>query len=278
MQSTRDIRRKIRTVRNIQQICKAMKTVSSIKLRKAEERFKQAQPYAAALQQVVFRLGGIEASHPLLEVREVKRTGIVAISADKGLAGSYNATIVREAFRLVREVRQTGEVGVAPIGRRITDAFRRAGLTAASSISPMGTMPEFRTYAVLADLIADLYIRGEWDRVYIVYNQFGKGVVTQQLLPIEATGEVTGPTDFIFEPNPEAILEQLLPRYLRTLVFSAVLAGVAAEHAARVAAMSLATENADELIGQLTMDYNKSRQSGITRELTDIVGAAEALT
>ena len=275
MQSTQDIQRKIRTVRNIQQICRAMKTVSSIKLRKAEERFRQAQPYADALQQAVFSLAGVEGNHPLLEIREVQRTGVVAISADKGLAGSYNTNIIREATTLVRSL---GEVGVIPLGRRITENFRRHEFAIEASISPLGSMPEFRGIAILADQIGDLYTSGSFDRVLLVYNRFGKGVVTEQLLPIEPIGAEETPGDFIFEPNPDAILQQLLPRYLRTLLYSSVLSAIAAEHAARVAAMSLATENADDLISQLTMDYNKSRQSAITRELTDIVGAAEALT
>jgi len=274
MLSTLDIRRKIRTVNNIQQICKAMKTVSSVKLRKAEERYRQAQPYADALQRVVASLGGLEIDHPLLEMRDVKRSGVVAVSADKGLAGSYNANIAREA---ITQARSMSEVGVVPIGRRITDVFRRQGFTTEGGISPLGTVPEFRAIAALADHIGDLYIQGAWDRVYLVYHRYGKGVVTEQLLPIQPLGEEKAPGDFIFEPNPQAILAGLLPRYLRTLLFTAVLSASAAEHAARVAAMSLASENAAELIDTLTMDYNKSRQAAITRELGDIVGASEAM-
>lgn len=273
MLSTQDIRRKIRTVKNIQQICKAMKTVSSVKLRKAEERYRQAQPYADALQRVVNQLGGAALTHPLLEVRDVKRTGVVAISADKGLAGSYNTNIVREAIVRARAV---GEVGVVPIGRRVTDAYRRLGFTMEGSLWPIGE-PDYRSIAALADQIGDLYVQGAWDRVYLVYHRHGKGVITEQLLPIQPPGEQEGQSDFIFEPNPAAILEQLLPRYLRTLLFTAVLSANAAEHAARVAAMSLASENAEELIDTLTMDYNKSRQAAITRELGDIVGASEAM-
>jgi len=273
MLSTRDIRRKIRTVNNIQQICKAMKTVSSVKLRKAEERYRQAQPYADALRRVVASLGGLEIDHPLLEIREVKRSGLVAVSADKGLAGSYNANIAREA---ITRARALGEVGVAPIGRRITDVFRRQGYTREGGISPLGAVPDFRAIAGLADHIGDLYIQGAWDRVELVYHRYGKGVVAEQLLPIQPIGEETA-GDFIFEPNPRAILEGLLPRYLRTQLFTAVLSASAAEHAARVAAMSLASENAADLIDTLTMDYNKSRQAAITRELGDIVGASEAM-
>jgi F-type H+-transporting ATPase subunit gamma len=274
MLSTRDILRKIRTVRNIQQICRAMKTVSSIKLRKAEERIQAARPYADALADVVGSLGGGEATHPLLMQREVRRTGVVAISADKGLAGSYNTNIVREATRLVQA---QGDALTVPIGRKMTDAFRKAGFPQYTAISPIGATPEFRTYAALADGIGAQYIAGVWDRVLLIYTQFNGGIVTQQLLPIVPQAGRDAYHDFLYEPSQERILEQLLPRYLRTLVYTAVLSSVAAEHAARVAAMSLATENAEELIATLTMDYNKSRQAAITGELGDIVGAAEAL-
>lgn len=275
MLSTRDIKRKIRTVRNIQQICKAMKTVSSIKLRKAEEAYRQAQPYAAALQRVVARLGGIDASHPLLEVRdEIKRTGLVAISADKGLAGSYNGNIIREAANLIR---QTANLEGAPIGKRITEAFRRMQVPVELAVSPLGTTPDYRQIAAMADHVSDQYTSGAWDRVYLLYHRFGEKVVVEQLLPLVPPEEEEGGGDFLFEPGPEAILQTLLPRYIRTLVFTAALSASASEHAARVSAMTLATENADELIGDLTLEYNKSRQAAITRELLDIVGAAEAL-
>ena len=275
MLSTRDIKRKIRTVRNIQQICRAMKTVSSIKLRKAEERVLAARPYADALRQIVLNLGGAgETSHPLLQVREVNRVEVVAISADKGLAGSFNANLVREAVRQVRALQQPLTV---TIGRKVSDTFRREGFDIQTSISPMGGNPEYRVFAALADQIGTDFISGVVDQVDLVYAQFGGKVTTVQLLPIIPPEGESSNTNFIFEPNPEAILEQLMPRYLRTVLYTAVLSSVAAEHAARVAAMSLATENADDLIVKLTMDYNKSRQATITGELTDIVGSAEAL-
>ena len=275
MLSTRDIQRKIRTVRNIQQICRAMKTVSSIKLRKAEERILAARPYADALRAMVMNLGDIgDIEHPLLATRDVERAGVVAISADKGLAGSFNTNVVRDASNLVRARQQ---VRTIPIGRKMTDAFRRNGFVIDTAFSPIGSAPEFGEFAALADYIGDRYLQGVWDRVELVYTQYGGRVVILQLLPIIPPEEEELPKDFIFEPSPAVILDQLLPRYLRTILYTAVLSSVASEHAARVSAMSLATENADELITSLTMEYNKSRQAMITNELTDIVGAAEAL-
>lgn len=273
MLSTRDIQRKIRTVRNIQQICRAMKTVSSIKLRKAEERILAARPYADAMRGMVAGLTDGEVSHPLLAVRDVRRTLVIAISADKGLAGAYNTNLIRETLAVVRAQH---EAVLLPIGRKIADVVRRMGLATEAVINPLGGEPQFRTFAVLADQVGQLYAREQIDRVVLIYSRFGGGIETQQLLPIVAPEQgATG--DAIYEPSPSAILEQLLPRYLRTMLYTAVLSAVAAEHAARVAAMSLATENADEVIGKLTMDYNKSRQSAITSELVDIVGAAESL-
>jgi len=275
MLSTRDIQRKIRTVRNIQQICRAMKTVSSIKLRKAEERILAAQPYAQALRGMVLRLGGADYTHPLLEVRdEVRKTGIVAISADKGLAGSYNANLIREATNLVR---RSGNTVTFPLGRKVADAFRREKFPVDTILSPLGPSPEFRTIAALADHIGAMYGRGELDRVELVYSAYSSRVTVEQLLPILPPAEEEPIGSFIYEPSEGAVLEQILPRYLRIVLYTAVLSAIAAEHAARVAAMSLATENANDLINRLTMDYNKSRQAGITNELTDIVGAAEAL-
>ncbi|HEY3377392.1 MAG TPA: ATP synthase F1 subunit gamma [Armatimonadota bacterium] len=275
MLSTRDIQRKIRTVRNIQQICRAMKTVSSIKLRKAEERILAARPYADALRTMVMRIGqSVDYPHPLLQARDISRYGVVAISADKGLAGSFNANLLRDAVNLVKSREQ---VRVVSVGRKVTDAFRRQEFEVDTAVSPLGNAPEFRAIAALADHIGDQFIQGVWDRVDLIFTQFGGRVETLQLLPIVPPNEGPISGDVIFEPSPVTILDQLLPRYLRTVLYTAVLSSVAAEHAARVAAMSLATENADDLINRLTMDYNKSRQATITGELTDIVGAVEAL-
>jgi F-type H+-transporting ATPase subunit gamma len=199
---------------------------------------------------------------------------VVAISADKGLSGSFNTNLIREASNLVRSMMN---VRTVTIGRKVTDAFRRQGFDNVAAISPLGNTPEYRAIAALADQLGEMFVRGEWDRVDLVFTQFGGRVNTIQLLPIDPPAGQEPSGDFIFEPNAEEILNQLLPRYLRTVLYTAVLSSVAAEHAARVAAMSLATENADELISSLTMQYNKSRQATITGELTDIVGAAEAL-
>jgi len=278
MLSTRDIKRKIRTVRSIQQITQAMKTVSSIKLRRAEQRIRAARPYAEQLSLLLGRLAAGELEHPFLVPRPVQAAGLVLITADKGLAGSFNANLVRAAVLRLRELPNPG---VITLGRRGTDAMRRLGFRVQGSLSPLGAEPRAAEVAPLADQVGELYLAGVWDQVEVVYAHYYGGtrvaVVTQQLLPVVRPAQVERVGEYIYEPAPEALLALLMPRYLRTQVHTAVLDSLASEHAARVTAMTLATDNAEDLIGQLTVQYNKARQSAITRELLDIVLAAEAL-
>jgi F-type H+-transporting ATPase subunit gamma len=278
MLSTRDIQRKIRTVINIQKITKAMKTVSNIKLRKAEERIKASGPYADALRGLVSRLDAGDSNHPLLRTRDIKNVLIVSVSADKGLAGSYNSTIIKET---VASAKKWESQGVAPlmitIGRKVTDSIRRSGYTVQTTLSPLCSHPEFSIISALADHIGQLYTEEKVDYVELIYTRFGEKAVNIPLLPLLPPTDEEPTGNYLFEPNSEEILQELLPRYLRTMLFTAVISSVASEHAARVAAMSLATENADEMITDLTLEYNKSRQAAITTELGDIVGAAEAL-
>ncbi|MEI6520737.1 MAG: ATP synthase F1 subunit gamma [bacterium] len=278
MLSTRDIQRKIRTVINIQKITKAMKTVSNIKLRKAEERIRAASPYADALRGLVSRLDASDSNHPLMQRRNVQNVLVIAISADKGLAGSYNSTIIKEA---VATAKKWESENITPqmltVGRKVSDSIRRHGYEINSTLSPLGSSPEFSTIAALADYVGQLYIEQKIDHVDLIYTRFGEKVVNIKLLPLEQPKDEEPAGNYLYEPNPEEIIEALLPRYLRTMLFTAVISSVASEHAARVAAMSLATENADEMITDLTLEYNKSRQAAITTELGDIVGAAEAL-
>lgn len=278
MLSTRDIQRKIRTVINIQKITKAMKTVSNIKLRKAEERIKAASPYADALRGLVSRLDASDSNHPLLQRRNVQNALVIAISADKGLAGSYNSTIIKETVLTAKKwIGENINPLMVTVGRKVSDSIRRQGYEINTTVSPLGSHPEFSTIAALADYIGQLYIEQKVDQVDLIYTRFGEKVINIKLLPLETPIDDEPAGNYLYEPNSEEILNALLPRYLRTMLFTAVISSVASEHAARVAAMSLATENADEMITDLTLEYNKSRQAAITTELGDIVGAAEAL-
>jgi len=278
MLSTRDIQRKIRSVGNIEQICRAMKAVSSVKLRRAQQRIRGARPYADHMSHLLARFAAGGAEHPFFQRRPVRAVGLIVITADKGLAGAFNVNLIRAAALAA---------GAAPasqlitIGRKGAAFFARRRYQIQGSLSPMGPEPDFLQVAPLADAAGRLFAEGAWDEVRIIYSAFRGGARTQitesLLLPIEPPKEIAGPLDLICEPPAGEMLGRLLPRYLRTVVFTAVLDSVASEHAARVAAMTQATTNAEEMIRSLTLEYNKARQAGITGELLDIVGTSEAL-
>jgi F-type H+-transporting ATPase subunit gamma len=278
MQSTRDIKHKIRTVENIEQICRAMKTVSSVKLRRAQQRIQGARPYADQMADLLRRVAGAGAAHPFFEARPVETVGFVVITADKGLAGAFNVNVTRAAAKAWEAA---PKASLITIGRKGTAFFARRNYPAEARLSPMGSEPDFLEVASLADTAGRLFVDGAWDQVRLIYTAFRGGSRTEvtetQILPVEPPQDVSGPLEIICEPPAEQILGRLLPRYLRTVVFTAVLDSVAAEHAARLAAMSQATKNAEDMIRSLTLEFNKARQAGITRELLDIVGAAEAL-
>ena len=276
MLSTRDVKRKIRSVRNIEQICRAMKTVASVKLRRAEGRIRSARPYADKMAQMLACLGAVEDDHPLLRQRPVATAGIVIIAADRGLCGGYNHNIMRHATAAVQAVTQAE---LMALGRKAADFARRAKVTVRDGLARLGDEPQFAQVAAVADQAAALYAAGEWDAVDLVYARYLGGqqsrVVAERLLPI--TPPAGAPRQLIFEPPAPVLLEALLPRFIRTRVWTAVLDAQASEHAARMVAMTLASDNALEMIDALTLEYNKARQAAITRELLDIVGTAEAL-
>lgn len=258
----------------MQKICRAMKTVSSIKARKAEERVRVAVPYLNALTEMVTRLCTPDVVHPLMEERPVVASCVISISGDKGLAGSYNANIIRETIRLLSSM---DNVHAIPIGRKIADTARRLKIKVDAMVSPLGSNPEYFGFASLADRIADLFTRREWDRVYMVHTLLNGKVAVDRFLPIAKPQLDKPAAEIVFEPDRDTIVQQLLPQYLRSKLYTAVITALAAEHSIRMTAMSLATENADEIVDQLTLQFNKSRQAGITRDLSDIVGTAEAL-
>jgi len=287
MLSTRDIRRKIKTVRSIEQICRAMKTISSMKLRRAEQRILSARPYASGLAEIMQSLraatGDIGLDHPLLASRplagQASRTlGIIAVSADKGLCGGYNANVIRETISALHS-RERAEL--ITVGRKATSFFQRRQWNVRFSLWPLPREVRYQDVRPAADEAAGLFESGEWDAVRLIYTRFLGGtrgrVVSEDLLPISAPAGEGAVSQIIFEPPARQLLSELVPRYLRTIVLTAVLEAVASEHGARVAAMTAATDNAEELIQQLTLDYNKARQAGITKELLDIVGTAEAV-
>jgi F-type H+-transporting ATPase subunit gamma len=273
VRSTREVKQKIRTVRSIQQICRAMKTVASIRLRRAEQRLAAARPYQDQIAGLASRVARVSQEHPFLQPRPVQRTGLVVIASDRGLAGGYNAAVIRAAVA----VQRPAVTIVIPVGRRAQSQMANRGYELQPGVVPLGGEPEAASVWRLADRIGEFYTRGRLDQVIVIYSRFLGGtrseVLAKTVLPV--TPEPGPEEDVIFEPEPKQLLAGLMDRYLRSQLLAAVLEASASEHGARVAAMTAAADNAEDMIRDLTMDYNKARQANITQELTEIVSAGE---
>jgi F-type H+-transporting ATPase subunit gamma len=282
MASQRDIRRRIQSSKNIKQITRAMQFVAASKLKRAQEATLASRAYAEKLDEVLadlaIVLGGED--HPLLVRREGGKRLIVLITTDRGLAGALNTNTIRFAAQQITEHR--GDLTVVTVGRKGRDAMRRARVPLEAHFEGFGDRPTFADVLPLARLITDDYLAGTYNRVDIVYSHFVSTLAQRpsmvELLPIEPPEDTAGipGNQFIFEPNPGAVLEQLVPRYVATRLFQAVLEGKASEESSRMVAMKNATENAEELIEDLTLAYNKVRQSNITREMIEIASGAQA--
>jgi F-type H+-transporting ATPase subunit gamma len=281
--SQREIRRRIGSVGNIKQITRAMQFVAASKLKRAQDATLQARPYHDKLDEVLADVAAVlsEEAHPLLVRRSEGGRLIVLFTTDRGLAGSLNTNTIRFAARQI--VESEGGLTVATVGRKGTAAMRRARVPLAAAFDGYGDRPTFADVLPLARLITDDYLSGTYATVDLVHPAFVSTLVQrpvmQRLLPIEpgedtATG-IPG-RQFIFEPDPGAVLEQLLPRYVATRLFQAVLEVTASEQSARMVAMRSATDNAQELIEDLTLTYNKVRQSNITREMIEIATGASS--
>ncbi len=287
MATLRDIRRRIRSVESTQKITRAMKLVAAAKLRRAQERILAARPYANKRAELLGNLvsGGTgDETHPLLEQREGPRRQIVIITADKGLAGAFNANVLRRSLEFVRQS-NVAELTLVVVGRKARDFYRRRAWTIKRDMVGFWDRLAYSHAQELADLFMQQYLDGEVDEVHLVYNEFRSVAVQrpvrQQLLPIPAAEETPAhageAVDYIYEPSAESILGDLLPRHVRMQVYRALMESLAGEYGARMTAMEAATKNAKEMIEVLTIQYNKARQEKITKELLDIVGGAEAL-
>jgi F-type H+-transporting ATPase subunit gamma len=282
----RTIRRRISSVKSTQQITKAMKMVAAARLRKAQDRMLKARPYSKSLDDT---LGHVAAKvdpalHPLLNVREPKRVGFVVVTGDRGLCGSFNANIIRRAANEMNQARQNGiEIELIAVGKKGFEHFNRRRFPILEKYINFFDKLDFKHAQNIAALIQEQYVSQKLDRICLVFNEFKSAVqqniIVQQLLPIvpRPPQDEKFATEFLFEPSPLKILDNLCPRYLNIEIWHALLESFAAEMGARMAAMSTATDNAKELIFQLTLYYNKVRQATITKELMDIVGGAEAL-
>ncbi len=286
MPSLKDIRKRIASVKNTQQITKAMKMVAAAKLRRAQESITQARPYADKMREVISNLSlRVELDrHPLLIRREVKTREILVITSDRGLCGGYNQNIIREVTHLLKAKEEGVEtIQLNIIGRKGLEFFKRRTYPIRKEYKNILGDVTYATVAEVGKDIVSAYEAGEFDELLMVYNHFrsaiSQNVTVQKLLPIEpiTPPEEGGITDYIYEPSEERILNQLLPRYIEVQIFRAMLEALASEHGARMTAMESATNNAAEMIDHLTLAMNRARQAAITKELMEIVGGAEAL-
>ncbi|HVL53764.1 MAG TPA: ATP synthase F1 subunit gamma [Vitreimonas sp.] len=283
MASQRDIRRRIGAVRNIKQITRAMQFVAASKLRRAQEATLASRPYSDKIDEVLADLAAVlgEEDHPLLAERAEGKRMIVLLTSDRGLAGPLHTNIIRFAAREITE--HAGDLTVVTVGRKGRDAMRRARVPMEAHFPGFGDRPTFADIVPLARIVTDAFLGGSAGRVDIVYTRFESTLVQRpsmdQLLPIdygETAAEGIPGNQFIFEPDAATVLTQLLPRYVATRLFQAVLESRASEESSRMVAMKNATENAEELIEDLTLSYNKVRQANITREMIEIASGAQA--
>jgi F-type H+-transporting ATPase subunit gamma len=295
MATVQDIKRRLRSVRNTRKITKAMELVAAAKLRRAEARIEALRPYAERMRELMIGTARATPSRgfPLLEDREsVQAVAILPLTGDRGLAGAFNAQIVRRALQIEREVRAEGaDVRWAVAGKkgRSTLRFRRYAIEQAWV--DFTDRPTYSDAVAIAHTLGDLFVEREVDRVVMVYNHYvsplTQTVSVEDVLPIprqlleeeeKSAYEIALEGDFIYEPEPEEILARLLPTYLETTVYRALLESAASEHGARMTAMRNASKNAGELIDILTLDMNRARQSEITQEILEVVAGADALT
>jgi F-type H+-transporting ATPase subunit gamma len=285
MATLKAIRKRIGSIRNTQQITKAMKMVAAAKLRRAQDAAMAARPYAQKMTDLLQNLAARVASdaHPLLTVREEKRVQLVLLTSDRGLCGGYNANLIRAAEAFIRTHGAGKEVQLALVGRKGADYFRRRRAQISDRyVNILATPAEALAAEVAAKLISR-FVAGEIDAVYMVYSQFRSALsqvpTVEKLLPVAVT-ETTDTeqlTEYLYEPGVDEILARLLPKITQVAIQRALLEATASEHGARMTAMDSATTNAAKMMGSLTLQMNRARQASITRELMEIVGTAEAL-
>ena len=292
MPSLRDIRRRIRSVRNTAKITKAMELVAASRLRRAQMRVTAARPYADAMRALISELssvapGGVGALHPLLAQREVHGVGVVLVTPDRGLAGALNTNMIRRGTELIIEEERSDNrrVEVVTVGRRGQDFLLRRGRQLLGTFTGFIDKVQYDHVIPIARVIMDGYVSGQIDRALLVYPRFLSTLSQRpevvQLLPITPPGEAAERPqqrlDYIFEPDPISILQQLLPRYVEVQIYQALIETAASFYSAQMVAMRNATDNANDLVQSLSLTYNKVRQAGITREVTEIASAAEAM-
>ena len=284
MPNLKDLRRRIRATKSMQQIFKAMEMVAAAKLRRAQARATAASPYAAKITEMLDNLAGAasELEHPLFKVREVKKTALVLVTSDRGFAGAYNATILREAERRIRSA-PPGSIVLVVVGRKGRDYMRRRHYPILSAHTELPGEASLDLAKRLTEELIERFTSGEVDRVELMYAHFVSALVrktqVEVFLPVGGGTTQGAPVDrgTIFEPDAESIFAELLPRYTTAKLYAAMADALASEHAARMIAMGAARKNAGELVDSLTLTRNRLRQAAITKEIAELVGGAEAL-
>jgi F-type H+-transporting ATPase subunit gamma len=289
MPSLRDIRNRIGSVKSTRQITKAMKMVSAAKLRRAQDAILKTRPYAQLLDQTLSRLAARAAAdevvaHPLLAPRAPRVAEVAVVTSDRGLAGGFNSNIARRTQRFMTENAERYErILLSTIGRKGRDYFKARKIEVRKDYTGVHSDLRYEKAEQIAEEFSARFLAGEVDAVFLAYNEFKSAIsqkqVVVQLLPIETPpgSDAAAGIDFKYEPSREALLKDLVPRHIAMQVWRALLESAASEHGARMSAMESATKNAEEMIGSLTLQYNRARQAAVTKELMEIVSGAEAL-
>ena len=285
MANLKEIRSRIKSVGSTMQITSAMKMVSAAKLKRAQDAIVKMRPYANKLTELLENLsasldssdGGVYAQN-----RQIKKVLLVTITSNRGLCGGFNAYIIKKAKSLINEEYSNVNINILSIGKKSSEHFDKNGFNVVSKHDALFGNLTFDNVAKVAEVIMEQFVAGNYDKVILVYNQFKNAatqiIMAENFLPVQATkNEEAASGDYIFEPTKQEIVEQLIPKSLKTQLFKAILDSHAAEHGARMTAMHKATDNAGELKKELTLTYNKARQAAITAEILEIVGGAEAL-
>jgi F-type H+-transporting ATPase subunit gamma len=284
--STREIRRRIRSVANMSQITRAMEMVSAAKMRKAQQRVTASRPYSEQLRQIMSDLATQQpdpeqlAQFPLLQTRPVRNVELIVVTPDRGLTGALNTNILRRGTRFI--LQEAGApVQVIAVGKKARDYFVRTRQDVIAEFIGIGDTTTLDAVRPIADIAIDDFASGKVDAVYVVYSKFINTLVQRpevmQILPVEPPPASEGYADYIFEPTPADVLNELLPRYVEVQLYQAILEGIASEHSARMVAMRSASDNAKEIQQELTLSYNKARQAQITREVSEIAAGANAM-
>ena len=291
MPSMKEIRGKIKSVQNTRKITKAMEMVAASKMRKAQERMRAARPYADKVRNIAAHMSGAnsEYQHPFLIERPLQNVGLIMVTTDKGLCGGMNTNVLRAATAQMKEWTDSGKkVQTTAIGNKGLGFLNRIGANVVSESTHIGDVPHMDELIGAVKVQIDAYLVGEIDAVYLAYTQFVNTMkqepVVMQLIPLPKSSLTQSEEekrayswDYLYEPSPEAVVEELLVRYIEALVYQSVAENIASEQSARMVAMKAASDNAKNVIGELQLVYNKSRQAAITKELSEIVGGAAAV-